>query len=310
MLARVLKSTGSWYEVETENQQIYQARIRGKIRLSGHKHTNPVAVGDWVHIECTNDSEAQITAIEPRKNYIIRRAVNLSKQTHIIAANIDMAYLLVTIREPRSSTGFIDRFLVTAAAYDIPVTLLFNKIDLHTEADDEEMHYLQHIYREAGYPSMAISSIEQQNLQPIIDQLQNKVSLIAGHSGVGKSTLINQLFPGLEIKTKDISDFNRKGKHTTTHAQMYKWPFGGYIIDTPGIKEFGLVEIEKDELQDYFPEIFARKSDCKFYNCHHINEPKCAVIQAVEDGLLAPDRYQSYQTFYQEADEGSHTKSK
>ncbi|MDO5509672.1 MAG: ribosome small subunit-dependent GTPase A [Weeksellaceae bacterium] len=310
MLARVLKSTGSWYEVETEDAIIYQARIRGKIRLSGHKHTNPVAVGDWVQIDPINDTEAQITAIEPRSNYIIRRAVNLSKQTHIIASNIDMAYLLVAIRQPRSSTGFIDRFLVTAGAYDIPVTLVFNKIDLHTAEDNDEMEYLQHVYTQAGYPTMAISSIEGTNLQPIIDQLKDKVSLIAGHSGVGKSTLINQLFPGLDLKTKNISDFNRKGQHTTTHAQMYKWPFGGYIIDTPGIKEFGLVEIDRDELQDYFPEIFALKSECKFYNCQHIQEPQCAVLKAVEEGELAPDRYQSYHTFYQETDESSHTKGK
>ncbi|WP_068596211.1 ribosome small subunit-dependent GTPase A [Vaginella massiliensis] len=296
----VTKSTGSWYHLRTEDGAAYQARIRGKFRMANIKHTNPVAVGDEVDFEIDKDGIAVITNIHDRKNYIIRKSVNLSKKTHIIASNIDVAFLVVTLANPKTSFGFIDRFLITAEAYHIPVVILFNKIDAYTPEDLDDLALYKHIYNSIGYESLDISAETGLNLDLVKDLMKDKTSLVSGHSGVGKSTLINALHPGLNLKTHQVSDFNSKGQHTTTFAQMFKWPFGGFIIDTPGIKEFGLVHFDKAELQHYFPEIFERRSECKFDNCLHLNEPKCAVRDAVEAMEIAPSRYENYLTFLEE----------
>lgn len=296
----ITKSTGSWYIIKTESGKEFEARIRGKFRLKGLKHTNPVAVGDCVDFETDKEGKGVIQHIHPRSNYIIRRSVNLSKKTHIIASNIDFAFVMITLQNPVTSTGFIDRFLVTCEAYEIPAVLLFNKIDLLTEDDKKRLTELKEIYQAIGYSTMEVSALEGTGISQLKERLKNRVSLFSGHSGVGKSTLVNALSPGLNLKTKIVSDFNKKGQHTTTFAQMYPWSFGGSIIDTPGIKEFGLVDMKKEEIQDYFPEIFAQKEHCKFNNCLHLNEPKCAVKNAVENGNIALSRFQSYLTFLDE----------
>lgn len=303
MNGRVIKSTGSWYILQTESGEIVKARIRGKFRLDNIRHTNPVAVGDFVDFETDKDGLGIITKIHERKNYIIRRSVNLSKKSHIIASNIDKAFLVVTIDNPKTSFGFIDRFLVTAEAYHIPVVLLINKMDAYDEDLKEEVKYYRYLYEAIGYKTMEISSKTGLGLDELQSELKDITSLIAGHSGVGKSTLMNVLNPELNLKTSVVSDFNQKGQHTTTFAEMYEWPFGGYCIDTPGIKEFGLVEMEKEEIQQYFPEIFERKGECKFDNCLHLNEPKCAIIEAVENGEIAPSRYDNYLGFLEEIEE-------
>ncbi|MBS7333102.1 MAG: ribosome small subunit-dependent GTPase A [Weeksellaceae bacterium] len=296
----VTKSTGSWYHLRTEDGSTYQARIRGKFRIANIKHTNPIAVGDEVDFEIDKDDVAVITKIHDRKNYIIRKSVNLSKKTHIIASNIDVAFLVVTMANPKTSFGFIDRFLITAEAYHIPVVILFNKIDAYTEDELEDLALYKHIYNSIGYESLDISAETGLNLDLVKERMKDNISLVSGHSGVGKSTLINALHPDLNLKTHQVSDFNSKGQHTTTFAQMFEWPFGGFIIDTPGIKEFGLVHLEKSELQNYFPEIFELRSECKFDNCIHVNEPKCAVQDAVESMQIAPSRYENYVTFLEE----------
>ena len=296
----VIKSTGSWYHLLTEDGTTYQARIRGKFRIANIKHTNPIAVGDEVDFEIDKDDIAVITKIHERKNYIIRKSVNLSKKTHIIASNIDVAFLVVTLSNPKTSFGFIDRFLITAEAYQIPVVILFNKIDIYKEDELADLAIYKSIYNSIGYESMDISAETGLNLDSVKDQMKDKVSLVSGHSGVGKSTLLNALNPELNIKTHQVSDFNSKGQHTTTFAQMYQWPFGGFIIDTPGIKEFGLVHIDKSDLQGYFPEILALKHECKFDNCIHLNEPKCAVKDAVKNEEIAISRYENYLTFLEE----------
>ena len=296
----VTKSTGSWYHLRTEDGTTYQARIRGKFRIANIKHTNPIAVGDEVDFEIDKDNVAVITNIHDRKNYIIRKSVNLSKKTHIIASNIDVAFLVVTMANPKTSFGFIDRFLITAEAYQIPVVILFNKIDAYTEEELDDLNLYKHIYNSIGYESLDISAETGLNLDLVKDRMKDNISLVSGHSGVGKSTLINALNPDLNLKTHQVSDFNSKGQHTTTFAQMFEWPFGGFIIDTPGIKEFGLVHLDKSELQNYFPEIFELRSECKFDNCIHVNEPKCAVRDAVETMQIAPSRYENYVTFLEE----------
>lgn len=296
----VIKSTGSWYHLLTEDGTTFQARIRGKFRIANIKHTNPIAVGDEVDFEIDKDDIAVITNIQERKNYIIRKSVNLSKKTHIIASNIDVAFLVVTLSNPKTSFGFIDRFLITSEAYHIPVVILFNKMDAYTEEQLKDLELYKSIYNSIGYESIDISAETGLNLDLVRDRMKGNVSLVAGHSGVGKSTLLNTLNPNLNLKTHVVSDFNSKGQHTTTFAQMYEWPFGGFIIDTPGIKEFGLVHIDKSELQGYFPEILELKSDCKFDNCIHLNEPKCAVRNAVENGEIAISRYENYLTFLEE----------
>ncbi len=299
MQGLVIKSTGSWYEVITDQGQTINCRIKGKFRTMDIKTTNPVAVGDRVDIEPEPDQETGlITALHPRKNYIIRKSVNLSKQAQIIAANLDQAFLIVTLASPRTSMGFIDRFLVTAEAYDIPAKLIFNKLDLFSTEGLEILSQYQQIYEDAGYPCYSVSAIKETNLDQLKELLKDKVTLVSGHSGVGKSTLINALLPGSKLKTGGISDWSDKGKHTTTFAEMFQLPFGGYLIDTPGIRELGVFDIEKQDLGRLFPEIRKLMSNCRFHNCRHINEPGCAVIEALENGELEPSRYDSYLSIY------------
>jgi ribosome biogenesis GTPase len=299
MKGLVIKSTGSWYGVLTDEDKTINCRIKGKFRTLDIKTTNPIAVGDHVDIELEPDQETGlITFLHPRKNYIIRKSINLSKQAQIIAANLDQAFLIVTLASPRTSLGFIDRFLVTAEAYDIPAKLIFNKLDLFSEDGLEILEEYQSIYEQAGYPCYSVSAIQQTNLDQIIDLLKDKVTLVSGHSGVGKSTLINALLPGQELKTAEISDWSDKGKHTTTFAEMFNLPFGGYLIDTPGIRELGVFDIEKQELGRLLPEIRRLMSNCRFHNCRHINEPGCAVLQALENGEFEPSRYDSYLSIY------------
>jgi ribosome biogenesis GTPase len=295
----VIKSTGSWYEVLTDQGKSINCRIKGKFRTLDIKTTNPIAVGDRVQIDPEPDQETGlITTLHPRKNYIIRKSVNLSKQAQIIAANLDQAFLIVTLASPRTSMGFIDRFLVTAEAYDIPAKLIFNKLDLFNEEGLEILEEYQAIYENAGYPCFSVSAIKKTNLDQIRELLKDKVTLVSGHSGVGKSTLINALLPGKELKTGQISDWSDKGKHTTTFAEMFQLPFGGYLIDTPGIRELGVFDIEKQDLGRLFPEIRKLMENCRFHNCRHINEPGCAVLEALDKGELESSRYDSYLSIY------------
>ncbi|MDX1471537.1 MAG: ribosome small subunit-dependent GTPase A [Flavobacteriaceae bacterium] len=297
MTGTVYKSTGSWYTVKTDNGDYYQCRIKGKFRIKEIKSTNPIAVGDRVdfEIETKNDeTTGVITKIHDRKNYIIRKSVNLSKQVHIIAANIDQVFLLITIDNPKTYTTFIDRFLVTAEAYDIPPILLFNKLDAYDQEALDEAKYLAHVYREIGYDCIGISATTGKNIDKVIEKMKGKVNLFAGNSGVGKSTLINAIEPELDLKTKEISLQHMQGQHTTTFAEMFDLSIGAKIIDTPGIKGFGVVDMEKEEIADYFPEFFNLKPECKFYNCLHLEEPKCAVKEALEKDEIAYSRYRSY----------------
>ena len=297
MKGLVYKSTGSWYTVKSDNGTFYDCRIKGKFRLGGIKSTNPVAVGDIVQFEVEKKGDETIgiiSRIEERENYIIRKSVNLSKQTHIIAANIDVAFLLITLNNPPTFTTFIDRFLVTAEAYHIKAILLFNKIDTYNEDEILEIKYLAAMYRRIGYECIGISAITGKNIDKVKALMENKVTMFTGHSGVGKSTLVNALEPSLDLKTSKISEQHLQGQHTTTFAEMFDLSFNARIIDTPGIKGFGVVEIEKEELGDYFPEFFELKSECKFNNCLHIEEPKCAVKEALENEEIAWTRYKSY----------------
>ena len=293
----VYKSTGSWYTVKTEQGVFYECRLKGKFRIKGIKTTNPVSVGDNVCFEIDDlgdDEFGVIHKIEKRDNYIIRKSVNLSKQTQIIAANIDLAFLIVTLNNPPTSTAFIDRFLVTSEAYGIKTILLFNKIDSYNEEEVVEVKYLAHLYRTIGYECVGISAITGKNLDKVKALMENKVSVFSGHSGVGKSTLVNAIEPSLNLKTKEISDQHLQGQHTTTFAEMYDLSFDAQIIDTPGIKGFGMVEIDKEELSGFYPEFFKLKEHCKFHNCLHIEEPKCAVKEALENEEIAWSRYKSY----------------
>lgn len=293
----VYKSTGSWYTVKAEDGNFFECRIKGKFRIKGIKSTNPVAVGDHVIFEIETKGDETIgiiNKIEERENYIIRKSVNLSKQTHIIAANIDAAFLLITINNPPTFTKFIDRFLVTAEAYHIEAALLFNKIDVISEGDLLEVKMLIDIYESIGYKCLTISAKTGENIDAVKAAMKAKVSMFSGHSGVGKSTLINVIEEGINLKTSETSEQHQQGQHTTTFAEMYDLSFGAQIIDTPGIKGFGVVEIEKEELGDYFPEFFRLKQNCKFNNCLHIEEPNCAIKEALENGELAWSRYDSY----------------
>lgn len=297
MTGIVYKSTGSWYTVKTEDGNFYECRIKGKFRIKGIKSTNPIAVGDVVDFDIDETSDevtGLIHHIHDRKNYIIRKSVNLSKQTHIIASNIDLVFLIVTIDNPITTTSFIDRFLVTAEAYEIPAVLLFNKVDTYTEASSDEQMYLEYIYRSIGYPCLKVSALEKTGLEQLKEMMQGKVSMFSGHSGVGKSTLINAVEPGLNLKTKSISDQHQQGQHTTTFAEMFDLSFDARIIDTPGIRGFGVVDMEPAEIGDYFPEFFALKDQCKFNNCLHKEEPQCAIKQALENDEIAWSRYKSY----------------
>lgn len=297
MVGVVYKSTGSWYLVKSDDGTFHQCRIKGKFRMKGIKSTNPIAVGDSVafDLETKGDEEVGvIKSIDERRNYIVRKSVNLSKQTHVIASNIDQVFLLITINNPPTLTTFIDRFLVTAKAYSIEAILLFNKIDTYEIEERAEILYLKDIYEAIGYKCIEVSSTKNVNVDKVKELMKGKVSMFAGHSGVGKTTLVNAIESELNLKTKEISDQHKQGQHTTTFAEMFDLSFGAKIIDTPGIKGFGVVDIDKEELGDYFPEFFALKSECKFNNCIHVNEPQCAVKDALEEEIVSWSRYKSY----------------
>lgn len=306
MTGTIYKSTGSWYDVKTPQGKDFKCRIKGKFRMQGIKSTNPIAVGDVVdfELETKNDEvTGVINKIYDRKNYIVRKSVNLSKQTHIIAANIDQVFLLITLNNPPTFTSFIDRFLVTAEAYGIKTVLVFNKIDTYNEDETLEIKYLADIYRKIGYECVGISAVTGKNINRIKDLMIDKVSMFAGHSGVGKSTLINTIEPGFDLKTKAISEQHMQGQHTTTFAEMFDLSFQAKIIDTPGIKGFGVVDMEPEEVGDYFPEFFKLKQDCKFNNCLHKEEPKCAVKEALDRDEIAFSRYRSYLQILEGEDE-------
>lgn len=300
---RVVRSMGKWCEV-LSGDEVVNCQIRGKFRMEGIRTTNPVAVGDLVSFTMSEDGTGVVSQIHDRKNYIVRKSVNLSKHAHIVASNIDRAFLVVTMVQPPTSTGFIDRFLVTADAYGVPVTLLFNKVDIYDENALELLQYYEYIYHTCGYESLRISAKDGDGLAEVKAAMQEGVNLLSGHSGVGKSTLINQLVPGAAVKTADVSSFHQKGQHTTTFAEMHHLPDGGFIVDTPGIKGFGLVDLPKDELHHHFPEMFALLPECKFHNCKHVNEPGCAVLQAIEDEELPEERYANYRMMLEEEEGG------
>lgn len=291
----IIKSTGSWYQVlDTDNQEVFEARIRGKFKLNKTRLTNPLAVGDSVDFRLENDGVAWITGIDSRKNYLIRKSVNLSKEAHIIASNIDLACFIFTLKMPETSLGFLDRFLACCEAYSIQPLILMNKTDLLSQEELELTQKIQHIYGKIGYPTLRISAISEENLAELKEQIKDKVSVFFGHSGAGKSTLVNALQEGLNLKTSEISETHLKGKHTTTFAQMHFWDFGGSVIDTPGVREFGMINVEKEEIQHYFPEIFEQGRACKFHNCLHINEPKCNVLAQIAQGNIQESRYATY----------------
>lgn len=296
----VIKNTGSWYLVRTDDGSDVECKVKGNFRLKDIRSTNPIAVGDRVTIVPNNEGTALITEIEDRKNYIIRRSSNLSKQSHILAANIDLCFLIVTINHPVTSTIFIDRFLAAAEAYRVPVNLIFNKTDLYAEEEIEYMDALISLYDYIGYPSIKISALHNTGLEILQEKIKNKITLFSGHSGVGKSTLINALVPDVHLKTGAISGYHGKGMHTTTFSEMIELPQGGFIIDTPGIKGFGTVDMEKNEIFHFFPEIFKASKDCRYNNCIHINEPGCAVREAVENHYISESRYKSYMSMMQE----------
>ena len=306
MTGLVIKNTGSWYTVKTDSNQLVECKIKGNFRLKGIRSTNPVAVGDRVSITPNQEGTAFITSIEDRKNYIIRKSPNLSKQSHIIAANVDQAFLVVTINRPVTSTTFIDRFLASAEAYRVPVVLLFNKTDA---LEDEEREYQQmmiDLYETVGYQRLAISAANGSGMDKVRELLAGKTTVLSGNSGVGKSTLINSLLPDVQLKTAEISDAHNAGTHTTTFSEMLELPEGGYIIDTPGIKGFGTFDIEPEELTSYFKEIFHFSKDCRFNNCTHTHEPGCAVLKAVEEHYIAQSRYLSYLNMLEDKEEGKY----
>ncbi len=312
MTGVIVKSTGSWYWVRTDSHSQIRCRIRGKFRIKGIKSTNPLTVGDHVDFDMElNSDRGVITNIHERKNYIVRKSVNLSKQTHIIAANIDLAFLLVTLDNPPTFAPFIDRFLATAEAYDIEAILLFNKMDLNDEALENKKTALTKVYKDIGYTCLEISATENTNIDKVKTLMLGKISMFSGHSGVGKSTLINAIDPSLDLKTASVSSQHKQGQHTTTFAEMFALPTEpeSYIIDTPGIKGFGVVDFENIEITNYFPEFFALKHLCKFNNCLHVNEPKCAVKEAVEKGNIANSRYRSYLQILEGDEENYRTNS-
>lgn len=306
MKGLVIKNTGSWYTVRTEDGKDIESKIKGNFRLKGIRTTNPIAVGDYVQIEINQEGTAFIIEIEDRKNYIIRRASNLSKQSHIIAANVDQAMLIVTVNYPITTTVFIDRFLATAEAYRVPVKLVFNKIDRYNAEDREYLEGLIHLYTTIGYPCSKLCARSEEGLDLLRDELKNKITVLSGHSGVGKSTIINKLVPNAKLRTGDISEYHNKGMHTTTFSEMISLPDGGYIIDTPGIKGFGTIDMEEAEISHYFPEIFKISSNCKFGDCTHRHEPGCAVLKAVEEHYISESRYKSYLSILDDKDESKY----
>jgi len=294
MFGIITKTTGLWYDVRTEAGETVPCRLRGKFRIDGNKNTNPAVVGDHVVFDLEKDNTGYIISIEKRKNYIDRKSTKLSKINHLIAANIDQAFLVVTLKEPRTSLGFIDRFLVACEGFRIPVCIVFNKMDIYSLKEIQKIDELAQLYKSIGYEVVLTSVIKNEGLNHIKEMMHNKVSLFSGHSGVGKSAIINAIDSNLGLKVGEISKFHSKGKHTTTFAQMFPLSDSGFIIDTPGIKEFGLIQYSKEEIRDYFPEIREFNNQCRFHNCCHINEPKCAVKKAVEEGIIPSSRYMNY----------------
>ena len=306
MKGLVIKNTGSWYSVKTDAGKVVECKIKGNFRLKGIRSTNPVAVGDNVEIALNSEGTAFITHIEERRNYIIRKSQNLSKQSHILAANVDQAFLIVTVNYPQTSTTFIDRFLASAEAYSVPVVLVFNKCDI---LSDDERHYQQsmiHLYETIGYECREVSAATGEGVEGLHKLLKGKITLLSGNSGVGKSTLINKILPEANLRTAEISDAHNTGMHTTTFSEMLELPEGGYIIDTPGIKGFGTFNMEPEELTSYFPEIFHFSKGCKFSNCTHTHEPGCAVLKAIDDHFIAQSRYQSYLNMLEDKDENKY----
>ena len=306
MKGLVIKNTGSWYTVRTDDGRDVESKVKGNFRLKEIRSTNPVSVGDRVDIDINNEGTAFITRIEDRKNYIIRRASNLSKQSHIIAANLDQAMLIVTVNYPITTTVFIDRFLATAEAYSVPVKLVFNKIDRYKGEDKEYLDALINLYTTIGYPCSTLCAKTEEGLDALKAELKDKITLLSGHSGVGKSTIINKLVSGVNLRTGDISEYHNKGMHTTTFSEMIPLPEGGYLIDTPGIKGFGTIEMETAEISHYFPEIFKFSEDCRFNNCSHRHEPGCAVLQALEDHYISESRYKSYLSILEDKEESKY----
>lgn len=296
----VIKSTGSWYRVRTEDQKIVECRIKGKFRIKGIKSTNPLAVGDEVAFELEEEGTGIINSITPRKNYLIRKSTNLSKQVHIIATNVDQLILITSIIKPNIALGFLDRILATAEAYSIPSTIIFNKVDVYDDAAFEKLEEAVATYSEIGYNCIVTSAKNNFGVDDFKKLLTDKVSLLTGHSGVGKSSLVNMVEPNLDLQTNEVSEYNEKGKHTTTFAEMYALSFGGDIIDTPGVRSFGIIDFEKQHLSHYFPEMRERLDECKFNNCVHMNEPGCAIKSAVESGEIAVSRYENYLAMYED----------
>ena len=306
MKGLVIKNTGSWYQVKTDDGQSIECKIKGNFRLKGIRSTNPVAVGDRVRIILNQEGTAFISEIEDRKNYIIRRSSNLSKQSHILAANLDQCMLVVTINYPETSTIFIDRFLASAEAYRVPVKLVFNKVDAY---DEDELRYLDaliNLYTQIGYPCFKVSAKSGTGVAEIKKALEGKITLFSGHSGVGKSTLINSILPGIAAKTGEISSYHNKGMHTTTFSEMFPVPGDGYIIDTPGIKGFGTIDFNPNEVAHFFPEIFEISQNCRFNNCTHRHEPGCAVLKALENHQISESRYTSYLSIIEDSSEGKY----
>ncbi len=306
MTGLVVKNSGSWYSVKINDGAIVECKIKGNFRIKGIKTTNPIAIGDYVSFEQTPDGTGLIYEICERKNYIIRRSSNLSKQAHILAANLDLAALIVTVNYPETYTIFIDRFLATAEAYNIPACLIFNKADCYDEGETEYLNALACLYETVGYPVFKISALHAETLGGLTLYLQGKITLFSGNSGVGKSTLINAIIPKLHIRTAEISAIHKRGMHTTTFSEMYELPNGGYIIDTPGVKGFGTVDMEKEEIGHFFKEIFAVSKKCKFANCTHTHEPECAVRDAVENHYISQSRYQSYLNILEDIEGGKY----
>lgn len=302
----VIKNTGFWYTVRTDDGREVDSKVKGNFRLKGIRSTNPVAVGDGVDITVNAEGQALITAIDDRRNYIVRRSTNLSKQSHIIAANVDQAFLVVTVAHPETATTFIDRFLASAEAYSVPVVLLFNKTDLLSPEERRYQELMVHLYETVGYECRQVSAATGEGTEALASLLDGRVTLLSGNSGVGKSTLLNRLIPGAGARVADISDAHDTGMHTTTFSEMMPLPGGGWIIDTPGIKGFGSFDMEPEEIGSYFREIFKFSADCRFSNCTHTHEPGCAVRQAVEDHYIAESRYRSYLSMLQDKDENKY----
>jgi len=307
MKAKVYKSTGSWYVVKTADGKIFQARIKGVMKIEDITSTNPIAVGDEVEITMENELESTviISAVTDRKNHVVRGSPHNKRQQHIVASNIDQSLLFVTLREPRTSQGFIDRFLIACEMYHVPAIIIFNKSDLYKKKELDLFEKMKQLYEKIGYTTVLASIAKNEGVNQIISLLKDKITLLSGHSGVGKSTFINTVFPDLTLKTQEVSGWSGKGMHTTTFAEMFDLPFGGQIIDTPGIREFGLMHVSKQELSHYYPEMRKLINGCQFNNCLHINEPGCAIKQAVADGLISEERYISYFNIIDTIDENN-----